>query len=148
MLITFTNKNSEYWKGITVSVISENLSPIHRTASEKFSSKKTRNFTENVNGSLIFLPPAISQFLMADISFNIASKSWKLHKLLNVISSFNFAFSAYVRPRLLWVKSYANEEKCIKQWLQQKIRLYGGRDVKWITSIVFATPINTSYCTW
>ena len=30
-----------------------------------------------------------------------------------------FAFISYIRPRLLWVKSYANEEKC-KQWRQQR----------------------------
>ena len=40
--------------------------------------------------SLTFLPPAILQFLIAGISFNIACKELKLHKLLNLISSFNF----------------------------------------------------------
>ena len=30
-----------------------------------------------------------------------------------------FAFSSYMWPRLQWVKSYANEEKC-KQWRQQR----------------------------
>ena len=29
-----------------------------------------------------------------------------------------FAFISYIRSRLLWVKSYVNEEKC-KQWCQQ-----------------------------
>ena len=51
---------------------------------------KTRNFTENVWLVNFFAIQQFRSFLMADISFNIASKELKMHKLLNLISSFNF----------------------------------------------------------
>ena len=37
---------TEYCAGITVSVISENFSPIHRMASKKFSSKNSKFYRE------------------------------------------------------------------------------------------------------
>ena len=49
------NIYSEYWKDITVSVISENLSPIHRMVSEKYSSKKLE-ILQRMYGSLTSLP--------------------------------------------------------------------------------------------
>ena len=51
---------------------------------------KTRNFTENVSLVNFFATQQFRSFLMADISFNIACKELKMHKLLNLISSFNF----------------------------------------------------------
>ena len=51
---------------------------------------KTRNFTENVWLVNFFATQLFRSFLMADISFNIACKELKMHKLLNLISSFNF----------------------------------------------------------
>ena len=55
--------------------------------SEKFSSK-TRNFTENVWLIKVFCHTAISQFLVADISFNIACKELKIVQIaqLNQLS--------------------------------------------------------------
>ena len=47
---------------------------------------------------------------MADISFKIASKSWKLHKLFNLTSFFDFCIYFKYTAKLLWVKSCANEE--------------------------------------
>ena len=41
-------KKAEYWKGITVSVISENLSPIHRTVSEKCSSQNSKLILQRI----------------------------------------------------------------------------------------------------
>ena len=51
---------------------------------------KTRNFAENVWLVNFFATQQFRSFLMADISFNIACKELKMHKLLNLISSFNF----------------------------------------------------------
>ena len=51
--------------------MSENLSPIFRTVSKKFSFKKDSKFYRRMYK---FCHPAISQFSMADISFNIACK--------------------------------------------------------------------------
>ena len=51
---------------------------------------QTRNFTKKVCAYQRFCHPAILQFSMAAISFVIASwKSWKLHKMLKLINSFN-----------------------------------------------------------
>ena len=57
---------------------------------------------------------------MADISFNIAFKELKIAQIAQVNQLFQLLnyFSSYTRPWLLWVKSYANEEKC-KRSLQQ-----------------------------
>ena len=57
---------------------------------------------------------------MADISFNIAFKELKIAQIAQVNQLFQLLnyFSSYIRPWLLWVKSYANEEKC-KLSLQQ-----------------------------
>ena len=48
--------------------------------SEKFASKNL-NFTENVRLINFFCHTAISQFLMADISFNIACKELKIAQI-------------------------------------------------------------------
>ena len=48
--------------------------------------------------SLTFFHTAISQFLMADISFNIACKELKIAQISQLST---FAFSSYIRPRLL-----------------------------------------------
>ena len=69
-------KNSEYWKGITVSVTPEILSPIRRIVWEKFSSKNSKFYRESIN-----CHPAISQFLMADISLNIACKELEIAQI-------------------------------------------------------------------
>ena len=56
---------------------------------------------------------AISQFLMTDIAFNIACKELKIAQIAQLNQLFQlstFAFSSYILPRLLCVKSYANEE--------------------------------------
>ena len=53
---------------------------------------------------------------MADIFFNIACEKLKIAQISqNKLALSSFKFSSYKRPRLLGVKSYANEEKC-KQW--------------------------------
>ena len=57
---------------------------------------------------------------MADISFNIACKELKIAQIAQLNQLFQlFLFSSYIRPRLLWVKSHANEEKC-KKWRRQR----------------------------
>ena len=57
---------------------------------------------------------------MADISFNIAFKELKIAQIAQGNQFFQLLnyVSSYTCIRLLWVKSYANEEKC-KRWLQQ-----------------------------
>ena len=70
-------------------------------------------------GSLTFLPP--SNFAVLDgwyffqYCLQIAEKCTNC-STWSALST--FAFSSYIRPRLLWVKSYAYEEKC-EQWRQQ-----------------------------
>ena len=61
---------------MTVSIMCENLSPIHRIVWEKFSSKKSKFYRESIN-----CHPAISQFLMADISLNIACKELEIAQI-------------------------------------------------------------------
>ena len=72
---------------------------------------------------------------MADISFNIACKKLKIAQIaqLNLL----FAVSLYIQPRLLRVKSYANEEKR-KQWRQQTFSYI--REIS--NSHVFANPVR------
>ena len=69
---------------------------------EKFPLKNSK-FYEEYMANQLFCHPAISQFSLADISFNI-KKSWKLLKLALLI----LGFSSFIRPRLIWVKLYAN----------------------------------------
>ena len=52
------NEISEYWKSITISIISENLSPIYQIASKKFSLKNSKIYKECMN-SLTFCHPEI-----------------------------------------------------------------------------------------
>ena len=50
---------------------------------------------------------------MTDISFNPACKELKIAQIAHLNQLFQLLhFSLYIRPRLLWVKLYANEEKC------------------------------------
>ena len=59
---------------------------------------------------------------MADISVNTACKELKIAQISQLNQLFqllHLIHIQYIRPRLLWVKSYANEEKC-KQWRQQR----------------------------
>ena len=83
------DKNSEYWKGITVSVISENLRPIHQIFSEN-SLLQTRPFTVNVWLINFFATQQFRNFWWLIFPSILLAKSCKLHKLLNLISSFNF----------------------------------------------------------
>ena len=68
---------SEYWKTITISVISENLSPIYQKVSEKFSLKNPKIYEECMS-SLTFCHSAILQFLIAAIFFVTDGKELKL----------------------------------------------------------------------
>ena len=63
----------------TVSVFSENLSPIHRMISEKFSSN-TRNFTENVWLVNVFATQQFRSFWWLIFPSILLTKSWKLYK--------------------------------------------------------------------
>ena len=49
---------------------------------------------------------------MADISFNIACKELKIAQIAQLNQLFQLLHLVHIRPRLLRVKSYANEEKC------------------------------------
>ena len=90
---------------------------------------------------LTFCYPAISQFLMADMSFNIACKELKIAQLNQLFQFLHLVYD--IRRRLLWVKSYTKEEKC-KQWRQQRFsfieRFYSndfmGREGKAIISSI------------
>jgi len=82
-------KNYEYWKGITVLVFSENLSPIHLMVSEKFSSKNSK-FSGDVRLTNLFAIQQFRSFWCLIFPSILLAKSWKLQKLLNLISSFNF----------------------------------------------------------
>ena len=79
---------------------------------------KTRNFTGDVR-LINFFATQFRSFWCLIFPSILLAKSWKLHKLLNLISSSTFAFSSYIRPPLVLGKSYANEQKC-KQWRQQR----------------------------
>ena len=60
---------------------------------------------------------------MADISFNIACKELKIAQIAQLNQLFQVLYLVHIsRPRLLWVKPYANEEKC-KRWPQQRFAL-------------------------
>ena len=48
---------------------------------------------------------------MSDISFSTACKELKIAQIAQSARS-TFAFSSYIRPRLLLCKSYAIEQKC------------------------------------
>ena len=52
----------------------------------------------------LFCPPAISQFLMTDISFNIACKELKIAQIAQLNQLFqllHLIHIQYIRPRLL-----------------------------------------------
>ena len=84
-------KISEYWKDITVSFISENLSPIHRMFWERFSSKNSKFYRECTARSInVFATQQFRSFWWLIFPSILLAKSWKLHKLLNLISSVNF----------------------------------------------------------
>ena len=137
--MTLINKNSEYWKSITVSVISENLSPIHRMVSEKFSSENSK-FLQRTYGSLSFCHTAISQFLMADISFNIACQELKiaqiaqlnqLFQVLHLVHIYSHGF--YELSRMLMRKNVNNDvskdSPMDQRWRQNVVKTK-----KWHTS--------------
>ena len=71
------NEISEYWKRITISLISDDLGPIYQIVSEKFSSKNSQIYKEWMS-SLTFCHPVILQFLMAAIFFVTYCKELKL----------------------------------------------------------------------
>ena len=78
-------------------------------------------------GSLTFLPH--SNFAIFDGWYFLQYCSQRAENCTNcpTLSALStFAFNSYIRPRLLWVKSYGNEEKC-KQWRQQR---FAYREVK------------------
>ena len=79
-----------------MSVMSENLSPIYRRVSEKFSFNNSKFYKECMTLTF-FCHPAISQFLMADISFNIACKELKTAK----IALSTFELRSHIFPQLL-----------------------------------------------
>ena len=81
LMMLIKRKISEYWKGITVSVIFETLSQ-YTEWFRRNSFPKTRNFTEN-EWLIDFF--ATQQFR----SFWWLTFPWKLHKLLNLISFCN-----------------------------------------------------------
>ena len=68
---------TEYWKCITVKVFSENLSPIHRIVSEKFSSKNSGD-VRLIN---FFATQQFRSFWCLIFPSILLAKSWKLHKL-------------------------------------------------------------------
>ena len=72
-------------------------------------------------GSLTFLPH--SNFAIFDGWYFLQYCSQRAENCTNcpTLSALStFAFNSYIRPRLLWVMSYASEEKC-KQWRQQRL---------------------------
>ena len=52
---------------------------------------------------------------MADISFNIACEELKIAQIPQLNQLFQFLRLVHIYDSLVWVESYANEEKC-KQW--------------------------------
>ena len=80
--------------------------------SEKFSSKNSKFYREFMAHYDLFCPPAISQFLMTDISFNIACKELKiaqiaqlnqLFQLLHLVCIYGHGF--YELSRMLMRKN-------------------------------------------
>ena len=75
---------------------------------------------QRMYGSLTFLPH--SNFAVFDGWYFLQYCLQRVENCANCLTESalsTFAFSSYSRPRLLWVKSYDNEEKC-KQWRQQR----------------------------
>ena len=75
---------------------------------------------QRMYGSLTFLPH--SNFAIFDGWYFLQYCSQRAENCTNcptLSALLTFAFNSYIQPRLLWVKSYANEEKC-KQWRQQR----------------------------
>ena len=91
--------------------------------SEKFSFEKLEILQRCV-AHLHFRHPAISQFPLADISFNIylLQRAEKCTNCSSLSALSAFEFSSYIRAGLLWVKSYANEEN-YKHWRQQRLAI-------------------------
>ena len=86
-----TNWNFWMLKSISISVVSENLSPISKNSFGAILFETPQNLQNN----LTFCHPLILQFLLAAIFFVIfcycmIAKSWMLHKLRKLTSSFNF----------------------------------------------------------
>ena len=73
---------------------------------------------------LRFSHPPISQFSLADISFNISvvQRAEKCTNCSSLSALSAFEFSSYIRAGLLCVKSYANEENC-KHGRQQRFAI-------------------------
>ena len=67
---------------------------------------------------------------MADISFNIACKELKIAQIAQLNQLFQLLHWVLIsRPRLVRVKSYANEEKC-KRWRQQRFAYWRAVRIK------------------
>ena len=86
-----------------------------------FSSKNSKFYRQFT--ALTFLPPSNCWYFLQ----YFACKELKIVQIsqLNWALS-TFEFNSYLRPRLLWVQSYANEEKC-EQWRQQRFAYSGLR---------------------
>ena len=95
---SFWNKITEFWKVITISVISENVNPIYRIVSEKFSPKNS------------------NQRIYEFISVLVLTERAKNHRNCSKYQELpTLEPSLYIPRCLLMVNSYANEQKC-KQW--------------------------------
>ena len=88
--------------------------------SEKFSSKNSK-LTENVWLIKSFCHTAISQFLMADISFNIACKELKISQIDHLSQLFQllhlvhiYGHGAYELSRMLMRKNVNNDVSKLK----------------------------------
>ena len=84
-------------------------------------------FTKNGWAHWRFVTRWFCSFWLLLFSLLLIAKSWNLHKLHKLTSSFNWY--TCIRLHLLWVNSYANEQKC-KQWRHNgstKRRLVGGK---------------------
>ena len=80
---------SEYWKIITISVISKTFSLIYHMV-RRNSLLNTQNSTKNVWLIIFFANQQFHSFWWLLFPSMLLAKRWKLHKLLKLISSYNF----------------------------------------------------------
>ena len=91
---------------------------------EKFSSKNSK-FYRQCMAHYLFCHTAISQFLMADISFNITCKELKIAQIAQLNQLFQLLHLVHIYGHRLnyeLSRMLNCEEKC-KQWMSAKIRL-------------------------
>ena len=83
-------------KGLTISVISENFSPVYRIVSEKFSCKNSKQ--------RIYELISVLSLTEKELKITETAQNNERFQLLNLVCTYDDVFQC--------VNSYANEQKC------------------------------------